>query len=229
MPGLNGTPVVPAPPVRARRVWAHPELASHSLLVLTFDRLYLAPLTGEPKPETLAAVEAGADLDGVFGPLDTVIDLAAVRRLKLDLLANALLVECAGESAPRWVTITFATSEAADVCFTKIWRRLGGGFRLEPYQRDRWSLARGPLALLVAALVATALAVGALSVLEDGAPDRAAAAGHPAAGAPKPPPGPPLDWRVVCAFGGAAAALSQVWLYRRLTTPPVSLELVRAA
>jgi hypothetical protein len=219
-----------------RRTWAHPELASHSLLVLTLDRLYLAPLVGDPKPETLAAVQAGTDLDKLFGPLDTILDLAAVRRLKLDLLTNSLLVEYAGGGAAgtRWVTVAFATPEAADACFTKVWRRLGGAFALAPYRRDAWSLARGPLALLFAALLATALLVAALSMFEDGAPDRG--------GAPVSNPGrkagpPPsrleallawLDWKAVCAVGGAAAAFSQVWLYRRLTTPPVSLELVKS-
>jgi hypothetical protein len=37
-----------------------------------------------------------------------------------------------------------------------------------------------------------------------------------------------MNWKVVCALGGAVAAASQVWLYRRLTTPPASLELVRS-
>ena len=36
-----------------------------------------------------------------------------------------------------------------------------------------------------------------------------------------------MDWRVVCGLGGAAAAGSQVWLYRRLTAPPAALEVVR--
>ena len=35
-----------------------------------------------------------------------------------------------------------------------------------------------------------------------------------------------LDWRAVCGLGGIAAAVIQVWLYRRLTQPPVSLELL---
>ena len=37
-----------------------------------------------------------------------------------------------------------------------------------------------------------------------------------------------LDWRVVCGLGGAVAAVLQVWIYRRLTQPPLSLELIRS-
>jgi hypothetical protein len=35
------------------------------------------------------------------------------------------------------------------------------------------------------------------------------------------------DWRVVCGIGGAALAVVQVWLYRRLTRPPSRLVLTR--
>ena len=37
-----------------------------------------------------------------------------------------------------------------------------------------------------------------------------------------------MDWRAVCACGGAAAAASQVWLYRRVTQPPTKLEVIRS-
>jgi hypothetical protein len=228
-------------PAAKRRVWSQPELTSHSLVVLTFDRVYLAPLAGDPKPETLAAVQAGADLDKLLGPLATTIDLVAVRRLKLDLLTNSLIVEYLGRGHEVGrATITFATPEAADACFTKMWRRLGDGMQLGDHQRDAWQLARGPLTLLIAALVATAALALVLSVFEDFESARVATkAGMTAEG----PLGQPVDipktplealigwmnWKVVCAVGGIIAAASQVWLYRRLTTPPVSLELVRAA
>src|SRR5262249_54690674 len=78
-----------------RRVWAHPELRSHSLLVLTFEQLHAAPLTGAPAAETLGAVET-ADLGALLGPRAVVVDLGAVRRAQLDLLTNAINLEYAG-------------------------------------------------------------------------------------------------------------------------------------
>src|SRR5437764_1575978 len=111
MPALNPGPLeaaVPGP--TRRRVWKHPELRSHSLLVLTLDQLRLAPLAGPPKPETVAAAEAGADLDALLGPLTTVVKLAAARRVRLDLLTNSLIVEYAGAGAGvSRLTVVFAT------------------------------------------------------------------------------------------------------------------------
>lgn len=240
MPVLNATPLETVLPAHTRRrTWVRPELTSHSLLVLTFDRLHLAPLAGDPKPELLAAVESGADLDDVLGPLAVVIDLVAVRGLKLDLLTNSIAVEYVGGGlGTSRQRITFATPEAADACFTKIWRRLGDGLKLTPYRGDSWSVVRGPLLLLLGSLLATALLVLVISVFEDFAGARAAVRSGATAENPlglrADIPKTPLelilgwiDWRLVCALGGAAAAVSQVWLYRRLTTPPVSLELVR--
>lgn len=217
MPGPAVALETTAPGVNRRRTWAHPELASHSLLVLTFERLHLAPLAGPPKPEVVAAVEAGADLDAVLGPLAVVIDLVAVRRLHLDLDANTIVVEYAGAGlGTSRVRVTFATPEAADACFTKVWRRLGDGLRLTPHRPGGWALARGPLILLAGALLVTAAVVSVLSVVEDTASGRGPGV-LPAW----------LGWKTVCGLGGAAAAASQVWLYRRLTTPPAGLELVR--
>jgi hypothetical protein len=240
MPALNPSPLDAAVPGRTRRrVWKHPELKSHSLLVLTFDRLHLAPLAGDPKPETVAAAEAGADLDDLLGPLATEVVLAAVRQLRLDLLANSLIVEyAAGAHGHSRLTITFATPEAADACFTKVWRRLGDGFELLPFRRDPWAAAKTPLLMLAVVLALTAVLAVGLSVFEDFAARRTdGAVSVPPAGEfgtpvhlPKSPPGGLFDWlnwRVVCGVGGAVAAGLQVWLYRRLTQPPVSLELSR--
>lgn len=240
MPVVDASTIETAlPGTSRRRVWAHPEVMSHSLVVLTFQRLHAAPLAGSPRPEVLSAVEAGHDLDELLGSLAVVIDLVSVRQVKLDLLANSLVVEYSkgGQSTGR-LTLVFATPEAADACYTKLWRRLGDSFKLQPYARDAWALARGPLALLFGALLATAALATVLSVFEDMASARAAVqAGTLELGAPesaKPPPKSVLEfllgwmnWRVVCALGGVVAAVAQVWLYRRLTRPPVSLELVR--
>jgi len=249
MPGPtygSSTAKIPANPLEAaraararRRVWRHPELTSHSLLVLTFEQLYLVPGAGDPDPDTVEAVESGADLDKLLGPQATVIELVSVRRLRLDLHANSVTVEYVGSGlGTSRQRVTFATTEAADACFTKVWRRLGEGVALSPYRRDKWSLARAPLAVLAGALAATAVLVLLLSIFEDMASARAAsrvaAPGLGELGARTNIPQSPLellvswlDWRVVCGVGGVAAALSQVWLYRRLTTPPSSLEVVR--
>jgi hypothetical protein len=206
-------------------MWSHPELSSHSLLALTHDRIYLAPLSGSPKSTTLAAIEAGADLDDLLGPLTTVIDLASIRYLKLDLLTNSLSFEYAGVTRKRsLLRITFATPKAADACFTKIWRRLGREFQLAPYARDAWHAVRGPLALLSLILVATAILAGLLSINEDMAATRHALPSRSTWVSSFDW----LSWKVVCGMGGVAAACSQVWLYRRLTAPPESLELIRA-
>jgi hypothetical protein len=223
-----------------RRVWAHPEVMSHSLVVLTFYQLHVAPLAGSPRTEVVSAAESGHDLDELLGSLAVVIDLSSVHQVKLDLLTNSLIVEYTktGQSAGR-LTLVFANPEAADACYTKLWRRLGNSFKLQPYSRDAWAVARVPLLLLLGALLVTAALSLLLSVYEDMASARAAAhAGMLDPGTAesvKPPPPKSvleallgwMNWRVVCAFGGCVAAVAQVWLYRRLTRPPVSLELVR--
>src|SRR6476660_3489326 len=95
---LNDTVEVRAlgasPPVASkRRLWSHPELVSHSLLVLTHDRLYLASLGSDPRPETLASITEGADIDDLLGPLATTIELTGICRVNLDLLSNSLSVD----------------------------------------------------------------------------------------------------------------------------------------
>jgi hypothetical protein len=240
MLGLKPTPLEAALPGQSRRrTWSHPELSSHTVLILTFDSLHLAPLTGTPKPEMLAAIDAGADLDVLLGPLATEIDLDAIRRLKLDLLANSLNIEYDRSGLDRSrLQLTFATHEAADACFTKLWRRLGDKFQLAPYKRDAWHSIRAPLALLVGILLITAGMAGFLSIHEDMAARRISnIANHSAteessavADLTKARGGLLinwLNWKVVCGLGGVAAACSQVWLYRRLTAPPVFLELNR--
>jgi hypothetical protein len=249
MPGLNvglvdtalaATPLDATLVARSRRrVWVHPELTSHSLLTLTADRLYLAPLAGDPKPEVVTAIEAGADLDDIFGPLAVVIDLVSVRRMDLDLLTNSLTIEYVGTGyGTARQRLTFATPEAADACFTKVWRRLGKGFELAPFRADTWSAVRAPLLLLLGALAATALLVLLLSIFADMSAareaSRVAAPGLGELGVQTNIPKSPLevllgwlDWRVVCGVGGVVAAISQVWLYRRLTTPPSSLKLIQ--
>ena len=238
MPALKPSPPLDAatlPPSR-RRVWKHPELTSHSLLVLTFDEIRLAPLAGVPRPEVVAAAELGADLDDLLGPLATAVPLAAVRRARLDLLTNSLVLEyTTGRSTSRLV-VAFATTDAADACFTKVWRRLGDRFQLQPFKRSPWSASRSPLVMLAAVLALTGAIAGTLGMIEEYVAARSTGA---VSVTPAGELGTPvtihktslerlpdlLNWRVVCGIGGAAAAGLQVWLYRRLTQPPLSLEL----
>lgn len=239
MPALDPGTELTAPGSNRRRVWAHPDVKSHSLVVLTFERLHLAPLAGPPKPDLLVAA-AYDDLDAVLGPLAVTIDLVAVRRVKLHLPTNALTVEYLKDGlGTSRAAVTFATAEAADACFTKLWRRLGDGFQTANGKRDFWALARAPLALMFGALLATAALAVVVSVFEDFAAARAAVRAGPVGPEPFAVPGTlprtPLevlvgwmDWRWVCALGGCAAAAAQVWLYRRLTRPPTVLELRRA-
>ena len=242
MPVVNAdTLETTLPGATRRRVWAHPEAKSHSLVVLTFDRLLVAPLAGSPKPEVVSAVENGGDLDELLGPLAVVVDYIAVSNVKLDLLTNSLVVEyLKGGLGTSRLTIVFATPETADACFTKLWRRLGDGHKLQPFKRDAWTIARAPLVLLIGALLVTAGLALVLSVFEDMASARAAArVSAPGLGGLDGAKALPksslevligwMNWRVVCAVGGAVAAVAQVWLYRRLTRPPVSLELLREA
>ena len=238
MPTLKASSLILAVPARARRrTWQHPELTSHSLLVLTFDRLHLAPLAGKPKPDTITAANAGADLDDLLGPLATVVDLSSVRRVKLDLLTNTLTLEYVGAgTGARRVTVVFATPEAADACFTKTWRRLGDGYQLLSDKHDSRALARTPLAILGGILLLTGVIALLASIFDDFATARAAGSvSIPMAGefGSRMPRTPLeillgwLDWRVVCGVGGVLAAVVQVWLYRRLTKPPAALEVVR--
>lgn len=217
-----------------RRIWTVPELRSHSLLILSPDRLCVTPLEADATEEAIAGAASGVSLDSVLGEHATRVELADVRRVKLDLLANAMTLEYDADGQPRVLTVTFATPDAADACFTKVWRRLGTACELLPYRRSRWSLAHTPLLLLGATLAVTAALALAASVSDDFTRARAAMqtqAGDPAGPAARSPLEALIgwmDWRAVCGVGGAVMAGLQVWLYRRITTPPVSLELARA-
>lgn len=225
MPALQVNSTIasaPAPP--DRRVWQSPQVKSHSRVVLTADALYLGPPTDEPRPEAVTAVE-----DDVEAAFAVAIELAAVHRVRLDLIDNSITVHytTADHGASR-VELVFTEQTAADGCFTCLWRRLGGGLKLLPYRRDTWSLIRGP-AVLLAGLLAATLALALVSHgFEEGAEARAGGMlTHQ----------PPtffetlfrwLPWEVICGVGGALAAAVQMWVYRRLTEPPERLEVVRA-
>lgn len=210
-----------------RRVWQAPAVRSHSLLTLTLTKLYLAPAGPPPKPEAVAAIQEGANLDDAFGPLAVAVDLLAVRRVKLDLTANSLTIEydptrgrpggsgVVGRAPRAEAVIAFADHATADDVYTKLWRRLGERFELKTHGVATDGTARRPVAVMAGVLAVTAV-LALLSVVVSNLSD--------------PPellaPFAALDWRVVCGLGGAALAGLQVWLYRRLSSPPTALELV---
>lgn len=202
------------PGLTRRRVWANPDVRSHSLVVLTMVKLHLAPPAGTPRPELVQALDQGGDVEALLGPLSTVIELRTITRVRLNLLTNGLVVEYRADGVrPGRTVISMATAEEADALFTKLWRRLGEGFDLIPYQPDPWTTARGPVAVLAGIAVATA----GLALLASAAADIF-------------PPGSlltQLDWRVIGGVGGAMMAVVQVWMYRRWTAPPARLEIAR--
>ena len=220
-PTLTRGPADTTLPGQTRRhVWPAPEVTSHSLFVLTAGRVFLAPGTAPPRPEALAALEAGGDPAAHVGPLGTAIDLAAVRRVVLALESNTLRIKYAtpGRGVGR-VAVRFAAAETADTVFGKLWRRLGDGVALAPPTPDPWSVVRVPVAVMAGVLVVTLT----LALVLSAAPDVA----HPAAARLADVPWW-AGWRAVCGAGGAALAVVQVWLYRRLTRPPSRLVLERA-
>ena len=94
--------------------------------------------------------------------------LATVRRVKLDLLTNTLTLEyVSGRQNTSRVAMVFATPEAADAAFTKVWRRLGKSFELAPHKPDPWAVARVPVAFMAGILVATAAVALVLGGAED--------------------------------------------------------------
>jgi hypothetical protein len=233
MPALVPPPLTETTlPAAARfRLWKHPELQSHSLLVMTFEDLRLAPLAGSPKVEDLDGLEAGSDPEVVLGSQSVAVQLSDIRQVKLDLLGNAVTLHYTGSAAGP-VSIVFATAEAADAFFTKLWRRLGTGCQLLPFKRDNWSLARAPLAALALVITLTLAAAVVANLFEDYSSTRNSGAVSVPAGdavelSNEPEASSPgwLNWKWLCGLGGVAAACTQVWFYRRITQPPLSLEL----
>lgn len=228
MPALASVAAVDTaiPGLTRRRVWGAPALRSHSLLALTFLKLYLAPAAVSHRPETTASILNGADLDEVFGPLGTVVDLGTVTRVRFDLHANSLwleypqpggsgVVRTRANTPKAGVHIAFANHEMADEVYTKIWRRLGERVELKPYRRDWSDLGRVPLGWMLGVLFAATILIIAVDAAQDAGPsDSPLVRGLQL-----------IDWRWIAGAGGVVLALLQVWIYRLLTQPPAFLEL----
>jgi hypothetical protein len=205
-----------------RRVWVAPQITTHSAVILTPIRLYLAPGTTPPPADIVAAVTAGSDPAAVFGPLVTTIHLGAVRSVTHDLLTNTVNIDSdmSGGNTGSWTSrasIAFSEAEQADAMFTKLWRRLGDEFKIRPDHPPLMHMAQLPLTVLLGIFLATAM----LALLTNAAADFGASA-----------PGwmqalQTTNWQTIAVCGGMAAAIVQVWLYRRLTRPPVRLELAK--
>lgn len=224
MPTLRTPPAAPidtaAPGLTRRRVWQAPAVRTHSLVCLTFARLYLAPANAAVRPDSAQAILDGANLEQVFGPLATVIDLPTVRKVALDLTTNTLTMDYRPTLATRsgaiptgQVVIGFASYEAADEVFTKVWRRLADRLTLHQDRRPTRELVRTPLATIAGVCLATLLLVLLALAFSD--------AGTPGVRL--------FDWRVIAGAGGVVLAGLQVWLYRRWAAPPKKLELLPTA
>lgn len=205
-----------------RRIWVAPEVTSHAAIVLSATKLTLVPGTQPPRPELVDAVRAGAEPGEAFGPLVTVVHLGAVRSVAHDLIDNTVQLDAAAGTGTTgaWTsraTVTFAAAEPADALFSKLWRRLGDDYKLRPDRPPAALAVRAPLAALAGILLATGLVAFGANAAADYGP---AAPGWLA-------PLNGLDWRLVATLGGIAAAIVQVGLYRRLTRPPVRLELIK--
>jgi MFS family permease len=200
-----------------RQVWPMPDVTSHSLLVLTATRLFLAPASTPPSQETISSLERGGDPNELLGPDAVAIDLAAVHQLTLVLAANTLTIHYTPPGQqPTEIAVTFATPELVDTLFAKLWRRLGDGMTLHPVQPHKWSLLRAPLLVMGTILTLTLALAVTMNAAADGSPP------FQTIGLPEW-----IDWRVVCGLGGAAMAPAQVWAYRRVTQPPARLVLAR--
>jgi hypothetical protein len=214
MLALNISPATETtlPRVSRYRVWSQPELRSHSLAAVSGERLYLAA-SARQLPLHLPPIAADIEFERSLGTAVQAIDLNSIQRLTLDLTSNTVEIATrARDDELLQHSVHFTTSESADTFFTRLWQRLGSNVTLVPYSPGTWRLMRLPCMLLFGVLFITAIIVAAWSVLEDLDPQATAWLSTP--------------W--ICAMGGMAAAAVQVWLYRRLTTPPTTLELIRA-
>ena len=205
------------PGLQGRRVWSAPAVASHAWLVMTPARLYLLPATYSTDERVRRAVDAGADLDGLFGDAAERVNLADVQRADFHLADSTIsLRRTAGD-----VTLTFHDAETADDVFTKLLHRSRDRLHLVSDRPNPLVAARGPLGILAGVLLATATLAVTVSAAADLSPPDA-----PAWLARWLTLLASLDWRAVCGLGGAVAAWLQVAAYRRYHRPPTRLALL---
>lgn len=184
-----------------RRVFVHPDVKSHSMLVLTFARLYLGdPSPSAPDPDVVDSIEnGGAPVEKVLGSRMVQIDLPFVKRVKLDVPAATVTLEYANLGTVRSAAIAFAGPAAAEALFSKLWRRLGDDFDLKQDKPEPWPAVQVPLVVGLAILLASGVT---------------AAAGY-------------VDWMVSVTAGVVGVAAAAGVAYSRLSGAPTRLELVR--
>lgn len=225
MPALIADSPALTPPFAARRcAWTRPDLQSHGVLVIARSEMFLSPASTEPQSDRIRDDLDDSALAELLGP---GVPLESIRGAKLDLLQNTIQLDlCSGR-----VELRFSTAKAADTCFTQLWRRLVPRLRLNTPQASRWNQARLPLTVLGAILAIVGGLALSISVVDD-LPATGEAASVNVPGGPVAVPDAMhtligwMDWRVVCGLGGVAAAAAQVWLLRRISQPPTTLELI---
>ena len=187
-----------APPgLLAVREWARPAVVSHAAVALSAARLTLKSADGR----------------------ELALALAGIRRAALGLATDA--VEIDHDQLPIQARIRFAGAATADEFFARLVRRSGAGYDLGTDAPTQVELARGPVGVMAAVLLATAVLAATVAGLPD------LLTNHP---------DPPawlrllarLDWRLVTGVGGALLAVAQMRLLRRLARPPARLVLVRS-
>ena len=206
------------PGLQGRRVWSAPAVSSHAWLVMTPARLYLLP-AGHTTAGVRQAVEAGADLERLFGDGAECVNLADLLRADFALAdLTIVLGRATGD-----LTLRFRDAEAADDLFTKLLHRTRDRLHLTSDKPDPLVAARGPLGILAGVLLATAtLALTAGAAADLTTPDAPAWLARWLTLLAS------LDWRAVCGVGGATAAWLQVAAYRRYRRPPTRLTLAPA-
>ena len=187
-----------APPgLLAVREWTRPAVTSHARV-------------------TLGAVRLGLT---AVGAAELTLTLAGVRRAMLGLATDCVEIE--HDYLPLSVRVRFVDAATADEFFSRLARRSGPGYDLGTDSPTQLELARGPLGVMAAVLVATVTLAATAAGLPDVLVNDPAPPAWLAALAR-------LDWRTVTGTGGVLLAGAQVRLLRRLARPPARLVLTRS-
>lgn len=219
--------VLPRP---SRRIWTHPALTSHSAVVLTGTRLYLASNDSPPSPDSLSKLKLGGNPEELLGKALLIIPLAEVIRATEDLETNTIALEYGSREA-RSVSITLTDEESTDELFMGLWRRLASEFELNP-DTDRIRSARKPLAVMLGMVLTTFLAAYIVQLAEEFHTAHAVSTTNGTlvlTDSNRVYLKELADRRSLCyVAGGIGLAAAQIWLYRRLTRPATCLIIQRS-
>ncbi len=213
-PALTDT----APPgAWARATWTAPHLATHAFAGLSATELVLSPRPAAGPARLAEAFLAGAGGDDLARLGARVVPLASVNRATLHLHLDAVGLDVAG-SPP--LTLGWADAAGADAFFSRLLKRLGPDARVVTDRPSRLEVARAPLGVMAAILVATAIFAATLAEL----PVTVAELSDPPAWLSALAC---LDWRLASLAGGVCLTAAQLWLMRRLNKPPGTLTVYR--